>query len=101
MGRQRPSGLGQYLSTSQPIVFYHPYVVLATFIASAVVIYIASIALYGYGYNKFHVNWLALRSRAPAVIANGGGGNLGSPRSESIRRRSHARASTGQLCCDG
>ncbi|KHJ93567.1 hypothetical protein OESDEN_06518 [Oesophagostomum dentatum] len=49
----RPVGLGQYLVQSRNWPFYHPYAIIATFVASLVLMMVAPVALYSYGYNKY------------------------------------------------
>jgi len=99
------------LATSQPILLYQPNAILANFAITTLLISLAPIALYAYGYNKYQINWLALRNRAPTIIANGGGGAIeaeglvGTPRShqkqQHNRHKTQLRASATQLCCDG
>lgn len=51
-------GLGQYLISSRPLKIYHPSAIITTYIITIMLISIAPIALYMYGYGKYFVSYL-------------------------------------------
>ncbi|KHN72442.1 Protein tincar [Toxocara canis] len=96
----RPVGLGQYLSSSKPLKIYHPLAIIATYVTTMVLINIAPIALYTYGYNKYFVNLMALQYKNSA---RNQGTSVNGPPSEysEYRRRSYQKPPAAKLCCDG
>uniref|UniRef100_A0A915C145 Protein tincar n=1 Tax=Parascaris univalens TaxID=6257 RepID=A0A915C145_PARUN len=96
----RPVGLGQYLSSSRPLKVYHPLAIIATYVTTMMLINIAPIALYTYGYNKYFVNLMTVQYK------NSGrnqGTSINGPPSEysEYRRRSYQKPPVVKLCCDG
>ncbi|WKY16218.1 hypothetical protein Q1695_001142 [Nippostrongylus brasiliensis] len=94
----RPVGLGQYLVQSRNWPFYHPYAIIATFVASLVLMIMAPIALYSYGYNKYFVN--VMNFQAKNHIRAGSSAGQSSEYSD-YKRRNYARPPSRELCCDG
>ncbi|VDL74172.1 unnamed protein product [Nippostrongylus brasiliensis] len=94
----RPVGLGQYLVQSRNWPFYHPYAIIATFVASLVLMIMAPIALYSYGYNKYFVN--VMNFQAKNHIRAGSSAGQSSEYSD-YKRRNYARPASRELCCDG
>ncbi|VDK46690.1 unnamed protein product [Anisakis simplex] len=90
----------QYLSSSKPLKIYHPLAIIATYVTTMVLINIAPIALYTYGYNKYFVNLMALQYKNSA---RNQGTSVNGPPSEysEYRRRSYQRSPAAKLCCDG
>ncbi|UMM42501.1 hypothetical protein L5515_018307, partial [Caenorhabditis briggsae] len=93
----RPVGLGQYLSPIKPmgLNIYHPYVILGSFIVRLVMTTLAPMAMYSYGYNKYHANVLNVQHRNAARTSQG------QAEYGDYRRRSMNRYEGSKLCCDG
>uniref|UniRef100_A0A1I7TW84 Protein tincar n=1 Tax=Caenorhabditis tropicalis TaxID=1561998 RepID=A0A1I7TW84_9PELO len=92
----RPVGLGQYLGPIKPLGFhiYHPYIILGSFVVRLVMTTLAPMAMYSYGYNKYHANVLSLQHKLSSRTSHG------QAEYGDYRRRSYNR-SDSKLCCDG
>lgn len=93
----RPVGLGQYLVQSRNWPFYHPLAIIATFVASLVLMTLAPIALYSYGYNKYFVNVVNFQAK----IRIRAGSSAGQSDYSDYKRRNYSRPPSRELCCDG
>ncbi|KAL3106718.1 hypothetical protein niasHT_019846 [Heterodera trifolii] len=72
----RPVGMGQYLWALRGLPLYHPLAIVASFWLTVVLMHVAPVALYSFGYGKFAAtqNRLLRMRRSPIASANGGGG---------------------------
>ncbi|VDM55018.1 unnamed protein product [Angiostrongylus costaricensis] len=93
----RPVGLGQYLVQSRNWPFYHPYVIVLTYVTSLVLMTIGPIALYSYGYNKYFVNVMSYQAKNHLCVSSTGGQSEYSD----YKRRNYTRLPSRELCCDG
>uniref|UniRef100_A0A0R3S4V8 Nucleoporin NDC1 n=1 Tax=Elaeophora elaphi TaxID=1147741 RepID=A0A0R3S4V8_9BILA len=96
----RPVGLGQYLISSRPLKIYHPSAIIITYIATIILISIAPIALYMYGYSKYFISISNVRQkntfRSQASSINGAQSEY-----SEYRLRSSSKVPQAKLCCDG
>uniref|UniRef100_A0A7I4Z6J0 Protein tincar n=1 Tax=Haemonchus contortus TaxID=6289 RepID=A0A7I4Z6J0_HAECO len=93
----RPLGLGQYLVQSRNWPFYHPHAIVGTFVASLMLMLMAPIALYSYGYNKYFVNVMNFQAKNHIRA----GSSAGQSEYSDYKRRNYARPPSSELCCDG
>ncbi|VDP12646.1 unnamed protein product [Onchocerca flexuosa] len=96
----RPIGLGQYLISSRPLKIYHPYAIIATYLTTIILISIAPIALYMYGYSKYFISMSNVRQknafRSQANSINGAQSEY-----SEYRLQSSSKVPQSKLCCDG
>ncbi|VDN01046.1 unnamed protein product [Thelazia callipaeda] len=96
----RPVGLGQYLVSSRSLKIYHPSAIIVTYVTTIILISIAPISLYMYGYNKYFVSMSSVRqksaSRSQASSINGAQSEY-----SEYRRRNSSKLPQTSLCCDG
>ncbi|KAL3094713.1 hypothetical protein niasHT_022195 [Heterodera trifolii] len=94
----RPVGMGQYLWALRGLPLYHPLAIVASFWLTVVLMHVAPVALYSFGYGKFAAtqNRLLRMRRSPIASANGGGGGC-AKRDNGMIGWSYGR----EIICDG
>ncbi|VDK63503.1 unnamed protein product [Onchocerca ochengi] len=96
----RPVGLGQYLISSRPLKIYHPYAIIASYVTTIILISIAPIALYMYGYSKYFISMSNVRQKS-AFRSQASSINGAQSEYSEYRLRSSSKVPQGKLCCDG
>ncbi|KAL3981884.1 putative integral membrane protein [Acanthocheilonema viteae] len=96
----RPVGLGQYLISSRPLKIYHPFAVIITYVTTIILISIAPIALYMYGYSKYFISMSNVRQKS-AFRSQASSINGAQSEYSEYRLRSSSKLPQTRLCCDG
>ncbi|VDM10340.1 unnamed protein product [Wuchereria bancrofti] len=100
IGLVRSPGLGQYLISSRPLKIYHPSAIIATYVMTIVLISIAPVALYMYGYSKYFISMSNVRQKSAFQNQTSSINGAQSEYSE-YRLRSSSKVPQARLCCDG
>uniref|UniRef100_A0A915PLA1 Uncharacterized protein n=1 Tax=Setaria digitata TaxID=48799 RepID=A0A915PLA1_9BILA len=90
----------QYLISSRPLKIYHPSSIIAIYVTTIVLISIAPIALYMYGYSKYFISISNARQKSAFRYQANSINGAQSEYSE-YRLRSSSKFPQARLCCDG
>ncbi|CAD5220303.1 unnamed protein product [Bursaphelenchus xylophilus] len=96
---RRPIGIGQHLAVASQLAIYLPTVILGTFVGTIILMMIAPVIVYAYGYNKYYTTVKA-KYEADAPISKQNAPNVGLLDDFDGGRQKDSYT-LPSLCCDG